>query len=150
MEFINKIATFMHTADRAFWHGKMETNRYFATVSVLFALLAGIVTTGHTSGILEWLVFSFLKWNIYPSLKAAIGMLIVLIVLNVCESIFGAKSFASGLLRSIWVTIAISIAFILGVNVYMVMTIVLLLLTMTLLISVVAITVKNLRIIIKN
>ena len=134
MEIINKITTFMHTADKVFWHGKMETNSYFATLSVLFALLAGIVTYKGTTGTREWLAESFLKWNIYPSLLAATGVLFVLFVLNVCESIFGAKTFFSGLLRSLWMAVAIVFAFMLGFVAYKIMTIVLLLMVALLLV----------------
>ena len=114
MEIIHNIATFMHTADKAFWHEKMNTNRYFATVSVLFALLAGFVSMQG----FDLLANSFLKWQIYPSRLASVGVLIVLIALNVCESIFGAKDVASGLLRSLWVTVVIGIVFLVGMGIY--------------------------------
>jgi len=127
MKTLQMIATFMHTADKAFWHEKMNTNRYFATVSVLFALLAGIVSNG--MGICYWLVEFFLKWGIYPSLLAGVGMVFILIVLNVCESIIGAKDAISGLLRSLWVTVIIILVFILGYMLAPVTTIVLILMT---------------------
>ena len=114
MKIIHNIATFMHTADLAFWHEKMNTNRYFATVSVLFALLAGIITPRAHSSVRDWLARSFLKWEVYPSFLAAIGVMILLVTLNVGESIIGSKNFVSGLLRSLWMTIAIAFAFFLG------------------------------------
>ena len=123
------IATFMQTVDKAFWREKMNTNRYFATVSVLFALLAGIVSNGDHMGICYWLVESFLKWGIYPSLLAGVGMVFILIILNVCESIIGAKDAISGLLRSLWVTVIIILVFILGYMLAPVTTIVLILMT---------------------
>ena len=104
----------MYTADKAFWHEKMNTNRYFATLSVLFAMLAGIVSPRTHSSECHWLADSFLKWNIYPSLLAAVGVMIVLIALNVCESIIGARDFISGLLRLLWMTVVIGIVFLLG------------------------------------
>ena len=114
METITKIATFMHTADKAFWHEKIATNRYLATLSVLFALFAGIVTPEAHRGVRQWLADSFLEWGIFSSLLAAIGVLVVLIVLNIGESIISAGDFVSRLLRSLWVTLVISITFILG------------------------------------
>ena len=135
METITKIATFMHTADKAFWHEKMETNRYFATLSVLFALLAGIITAEAHNGVRQWLADSFLKWEVSPSLPAAIGVLFVLVTLNIGESIIGAKDFVSLLLRSLWVTLVISIVFILGLMEEHVTTIILILMTVILLIE---------------
>ena len=114
METITKIATFMHTADKAFWHEKIATNRYLATLSVLFALFAGIVTPEAHRGVRQWLADSFLEWGIFSSLLAAIGVLVVLVVLNIGESIISAGGFVSRLLRSLWVTFVISIAFLLG------------------------------------
>ena len=83
METITKIATFMHTADKAFWHEKIATNRYLATLSVLFALFAGIVTPEAHRGVRQWLADSFLEWGIFSSLLAAIGVLFMLVVLNI-------------------------------------------------------------------
>ena len=114
METITKIATFMHTADKAFWHEKIATNRYLATLSVLFALFAGIVTPEAHRGVRQWLADSFLEWGIFSSLLAAIGVLVVLVVLNIGESIISASSNACRLQRSLWVTLVISITFILG------------------------------------
>lgn len=114
METITKIATFMHTADKAFWHEKIATNRYLATLSVLFALFAGIVTPEAHRGVRQWLADSFLDWIVFSSLLAAVGVLVVLVVLNIGESIISAGDFVSRLLRSLWVTLVISIAFILG------------------------------------
>lgn len=114
METITKIATFMHTADKAFWHEKIATNRYLATLSVLFALFAGIVTPEAHRGVRQWLTDSFLEWGIFSSLLAAIGVLVVLVVLNIGESIISAGDNACRLLRSLWVTLVISITFILG------------------------------------
>lgn len=114
METITKIATFMHTADKAFWHEKIATNRYLATLSVLFALFAGIVTPEAHRGVRQWLADSFLEWGIFSSLLAAIGVLVVLVVLNIGESIISASSNACRLQRSLWVTLVISIAFLLG------------------------------------
>lgn len=136
MKTLQMIATFMHTADKAFWHEKMNTNRYFATVSVLFALMAGIVANkSHDCDIIFWLA-SFLKWDVYSSLLAALGIIVVLIVLNVCESIFGAKSFVSGLLRSLWVTVVIGIVFYLGFMEDNFTTIVLILMTALLVVEI--------------
>ena len=114
METITKIATFMHTADKAFWHEKIATNRYLATLSVLFALFEGIVTPEAHRGVRQWLADSFLEWGIFSSLLAAIGMLVVLVVLNIGESIISTGDFVSRLMRSLWVTLVISIAFLLG------------------------------------
>ena len=135
METITKIATFMHTADKAFWHEKMDTNRYFATLSVLFALLVGITTPEAHNGVRKWLADSFLEWDIYPSLLAAIGVLFVLAVLNIGESMIGAKNFVSGLLRSLWITLVISIVFFLGLMEEYATTIILILMTVVLLIE---------------
>lgn len=135
METVTKIATFMHTADKAFWHEKVDTNRYFATLSVLFALLAGIVTAEAHSGVRQWLTGSFLQWGVFPSLPAAIGVLFVLIVLNIGESIIGAKDIVSCLLRSLWVTLVISIVFILGLMEGHITTVILILMTVVLLIE---------------
>lgn len=135
METVTKIATFMHTADKAFWHEKMATNRYFATVSVLFALLSGIVTDQANGGVRKWLADSFLKWDVYPSLLAALGVLFLLITLNIGESIMSAKNVVSALLRSLWVTLVISIFFIVGIKCQQVATVILILLTVVLLIE---------------
>ncbi len=129
MKTLQMIGTFMQTVDKAFWHEKMDTNRYFATVSVLFALLAGLVSNGDHMGICYWLVESFLKWGIYPSLLAGVGMVFILIILNVCESIIGAKSFVNGLQRSLLVTAVMVLVFILGYMYAPGMTIVLILVT---------------------
>ena len=129
MKTLQMIGTFMQTVDKAFWHEKMNTNRYFATVSVLFALMAGIVANkSHDCDIIFWLA-SFLKWDVYSSLLAALGIIVVLIVLNVCESIFGAKSFVNGLQRSLLVTAVMVLVFILGYMYAPGMTIVLILMT---------------------
>ena len=135
METITKIATFMHTADKAFWHDRIVTNRYFATLSVLFALFAGVVTPQAHSGLRQWLADSFLEWGVFSSLLAAIGVLFVLVVLNIGESIIGANDFACRLQRSLWVTLVISIFFILGLIGGHVATVILILLTVVLLIE---------------
>ena len=135
METITKIATFMHTADKAFWHEKIATNRYLATLSVLFALFAGIVTPEAHRGVRQWLADSFLEWGIFSSLLAAIGVLVVLVVLNIGESIISAGDFVSRLLRSLWVTLVISIAFLLGLFGGKVAIVILILMTVILLIE---------------
>ncbi len=135
METITKIATFMHTADKAFWHEKIATNRYLATLSVLFALFAGIVTPEAHRGVRQWLADSFLEWGIFSSLLAAIGVLVVLVVLNIGESIISAGDFVSRLLRSLWVTLVISITFILGLFGGKVAIVILILMTVILLIE---------------
>ena len=135
METITKIATFMHTADKAFWHEKIATNRYLATLSVLFALFAGIVTPEAHRGVRQWLADSFLEWGIFSSLLAAIGVLVVLVVLNIGESIISAGDFVSRLLRSLWVTLVISITFILGLIGGQVAIVILILMTVILLIE---------------
>ena len=135
METITKIATFMHTADKAFWHEKIATNRYLATLSVLFALFAGIVTPEAHRGVRQWLADSFLEWGIFSSLLAAIGVLVVLVVLNIGESIISASDNASRLLRSLWVTLVISITFILGLFGGKVAIVILILMTVILLIE---------------
>ena len=114
METITKIATFMHTADKAFWHEKTVTNRYLATLCVLFALFAGIVTPEAHHGVRQWLADSFLDWIVFSSLLAAVGVLFMLVVLNIGESIISASGNACRLQRSLWVTLVISIAFLLG------------------------------------
>ena len=135
METITKIATFMHTADKAFWHEKIATNRYLATLSVLFALFAGIVTPEAHRGVRQWLADSFLEWGIFSSRLAAIGVLVVLVVLNIGESIISAGDFVSRLLRSLWVTLVISIAFLLGLFGGQVAIVILILMTVILLIE---------------
>ena len=135
METITKIATFMHTADKAFWHEKIATNRYLATLSVLFALFAGIVTPEAHRGVRQWLADSFLEWGIFSSLLAAIGVLVVLVVLNIGESIISAGDFVSRLQRSLWVTLVISIAFLLGLFGGKVAIVILILMTVILLIE---------------
>lgn len=111
MDYLNKTGLFMFTADTSFWRGKIASNRYFATLSVLFTLLMGLVTAEKANDVRRWLKRSFLEWETTPSLVAAIGVLLVVVALNICESVMAAKSFVSGLLRALWVTVVLIAAF---------------------------------------
>lgn len=74
--------------DRRIWSDKLETNRYFATLSVLCAALAGACAGGGQ------VLSAWFRWDLEVSNVAVIGLSIFIWGLNVAESIIASKGFA--------------------------------------------------------
>lgn len=81
--------------DRRIWGDKLETNRYFATLSVLGAALAGACAGGGQ------VLGAWFRWDLAVSNVAVIGLSIFIWGLNVAESIIASKGFAIPVWRSL-------------------------------------------------
>ena len=94
--------------DRRIWGDKLDTNRYFATLSVLCAALAGACAGGGQ------VLSAWFRWDLAVSNVAVIGLSIFIWGLNVAESIIASKGFAIPVWRSLLLLVTLLAATAIG------------------------------------
>ena len=94
--------------EKSIWGDKIETNRYFATLSIMFVAVMGVFCgSGDT-------LRSWFDWDTAISNLVACGMLIFIWGLNVCESIMASMSASAMLGRSLMLLAVLVAAFFIG------------------------------------
>ncbi len=115
--------------DERLWGGQVESNKYFATLSMLLAALLGIVLGGGQ------MIASMFDADMDISMASMVALLIVVVCLNIGESIMVSATPKIAFSRSLLVTAIIVGALVLGFvgSIIVVILIVLYLLLMILL-----------------
>ncbi len=90
----NKITWFWNI-DRRLWGDDLATNRYMATITLMFAMVLGALAGGGT------LLSEMFGWNISISYAAAGQTLVYIWGYNVAESVIATDSYKIMVLRSL-------------------------------------------------
>lgn len=92
---MKKIGFFFQHIENRFWLDKVNSNRYFASISILFVLLTGILSgSGQVLG-------AWFRWDIATNNIAMIGLTLYIWGLNVGESAIASKSIGVAVGRSL-------------------------------------------------
>lgn len=94
--------------EKSIWKEKIEANRYFATLSVLFAALVGACVGGGNT------LHSWFDWELQSSSLAVSGLLLFIWSLNLAESIMAAEDVAVAALRALLVSVCLAVAYGIG------------------------------------
>lgn len=101
--------TWFWNLDKRIWGDKIEANRYFATLSIMYAVLMGAFTGGGR-------VFSeWFGWNTATSIVAMGALLIFIWGVNLAESIVASRTAMVALWRSLLLLLILILAFVFGV-----------------------------------
>ncbi len=95
--------------EKRIWDDKVETNRYMATLSILFAAVMGACLGGGR------VFYEWFGWDSVPNIVAQGYLLIVIVGMNLCESVIASRSGKVILWRSLLVAGCILAAFAIGV-----------------------------------
>lgn len=96
----DEVSTFMYTLDRRLFGEKMESNRYFGTLCILFvAVLGGCTYKG--SFIIKDFIDNVIDWNVGHSIIAAIAISFILWGLCLAESIVASSSILATIERTL-------------------------------------------------
>lgn len=104
MKFNDKI-TWMYALDKSMWGNGIEPNRYFATLSLVYAALAGALCGGGNT------LNSWFDIATAMNMAAVLGSLIVIWGLNVAESIIASNKISVIVLRPFVMLLFIAICF---------------------------------------
>ncbi len=105
---MNEKITWFWPLEKQIWGQKINTNQYLATLSILFAAIMGAcVGGGHIFH--EWF-----EWNTAPDLMAIGYLLILIIGVNIFESIIASTGWVV-LWRSLLILVCLVLAFAIGV-----------------------------------
>lgn len=108
MTYKDKI-TFFYALEESLWGDKVEANHYFATLSILFVVLAGAFNS--IGGALQ----SMFAINASPSLFGTAAVCLYVWGLNVAESIVACTDGLTALWRSLLMLLMTVLAFVGGV-----------------------------------
>ena len=108
MTYKDKI-TFFYALEESLWDDKVEANHYFATLSILFVILAGSLNS--IGGALQ----SMFDINVTPSLFATAAVCLYVWGLNVAESIVACTDGLTALWRSLLMLLVVALAYVGGV-----------------------------------
>lgn len=101
------IFNFFYSIDKHLWGDDIYTNRYLATLSLLFAALLGAMQGGGS------ILNSWFGWDVDMSIIFTIGLSILVFSYNLFESIVSAKP-EIAILRSLLIFVCFVAAFVLG------------------------------------
>lgn len=90
---MNKLLTFFWSIDEKLWKDQINTNRYFATISLLLVALCGAVQGG--GGMLA----NLFDWNTEINPVGNLGFVILLFGLNAYESLIASEKISIALCR---------------------------------------------------
>ncbi len=108
METMNKnIFNFFYAIDKRLWGDDIYTNRYLATLSLLFVALLGAMQGGGS------ILNSWFGWDVEMNIISTIGLSILVFGYNLFESIVSAKP-KIAILRSLLIFVCFIAAFVLG------------------------------------
>lgn len=99
----------IHAIDKSIWGDKMNSNRYFASITLLFCTILGAVLGGYSY------LDSMIDLNINISFASCLCGLVTLVGLNIAESIMAATDADTAVLRSLLVSLLLVVGFGLGV-----------------------------------
>ena len=101
------ILNFFYAIDKRFWGDDIYTNRYFASVCLLFVALLGAMQGGGS------ILNSWFGWDVDMNVIFTIGLSILVFSYNLFESIVSAKP-KIAILRSLLIFVCFVAAFVLG------------------------------------
>lgn len=105
---MKELISWFWALEKSIWKEKIEANRYFATLSVLFATLMGACVGGGNT------LHSWFDWEMQSSALAVSGLLLFVWSLNLAESIMAAEEVAVAVLRALLVTASLAVAYGIG------------------------------------
>lgn len=107
---MKNLLSFIYLLDKSFWDEKINSNRYFATISLLYCALLGALLGGfnYLNGMFEWEIGTRL------SLTICLGNVIIVTGLNIAESIMAAENVRTAILRSLLMIVFMPVGFVLG------------------------------------
>ncbi len=118
---MKKILTWFSSIEQSIFGDKIESNDYFATISIMFAAFTGALLGGG----------DFLyNWDIINSRldsTATFSFLVILASMNIAESIMAAKTAGAGIGRSLILLVAIPLAAAVGYAVAVIVFVIILL-----------------------
>ena len=118
--------TFFYYWEETLWDDQVDANKYFATLSILFAAIVGALTGGGNT------LKSMFNLETEMSLYASLGLCVFIWGYNVAESIVATTNAKTAFLRSLLMLFCIAVAYGLGhllaVVVIVVVTVILVLL----------------------
>lgn len=97
-----------YALEKNIWKDRIEANRYFATLSILFAAVAGAMAGGGNT--LE----SWFGWDTSLNSVAVLGVLIYVWGLNLAESIIAAQTAGAAVGRAAILLLAFAVVFAVG------------------------------------
>lgn len=97
-----------YTIDKKLWGDKIETNPYFATLSILFVALVG-ACSGAGRIFYEWF-----DWDVATNNVAMAYLFILIWGMNLCESIVASESTWIGLWRPLLMLLIFALVFAFG------------------------------------
>ena len=95
--------------EEGLWNEKVEANKYFGTLSILFIAIVGAFNS--VGGALQ----AMLDVNVEPSMFASVCICIFVWGMNVAESIVASKDGFTALKRSLLMLVTLAVAFFAGV-----------------------------------
>lgn len=108
METMKKnIFNFFYAIDKRFWGDDIYTNRYLASLSLLFVALLGAMQGGGS------ILNSWFGWDVEMNIISTIGLSILVFGYNLFESIVSAKP-KIAILRSLLILLCFVATFVLG------------------------------------
>lgn len=101
------IFNFFYAIDKRFWGDDIYTNRYLASLSLLFVALLGAMQGGGS------ILNSWFGWDVEMNIISTIGLSILVFGYNLFESIVSAKP-KIAILRSLLILLCFVATFVLG------------------------------------
>lgn len=92
-----KLITFFYNLEKRIWDDRINSNRYFATISIYISTLVAAITTG------AQIINSTFDTQIECTWYSAIAILAFIMIFNVIESILAVEKVWVGILRSLLV-----------------------------------------------
>ena len=105
---MNKI-TWFYNWEKRLWGDKIEANRYFATISILFSALLGVIFAGGE------LIAGVANVNLTTPLVIVFALVAVVYSINVAESIMATTTIGSALGRSALLLLCMTAGLVVGV-----------------------------------
>lgn len=97
--------SFFHFIEEKLWGDKVNANKYFATLSILFAAMIGAC---HTEAAYS---LPLLRWNIDFPTQLLLILAVYLWMVNTAESVFACKEIETACLRSLLILLALGLAY---------------------------------------
>ena len=94
--------------DKKIWGDRINTNEYFATISLLIIALSGAINGGATA------INNFFDTNLNTNLAASLGFCAFVYGLNLYESIIASENISTAIYRSIYMLFITAGLFVLG------------------------------------